>query len=138
MVYLWLGAFLVFLVVEAVTVGLVSIWFAGGALVSLAAAAFNAPLWLQFVLFVAVSVLLLIFTKPLISKYVNNKAIPTNADALIGKTAIVIEDIDNDETVGQVKVGGQVWSAYTEDGNFAKKGDKVTVKSISGVHLIVK
>ncbi|MBR3870891.1 MAG: NfeD family protein [Clostridia bacterium] len=138
MVYLWLGAFLVFLVVEAVTVGLVSIWFAGGSLVSLAAAAFNAPLWLQFLLFVVVSAVLLIFTKPLITKYVNNKTIPTNADALIGKTAIVIEDIDNDETVGQVKVGGQIWSAYTEEGNFAKKGDKVTVKSISGVHLIVK
>ena len=138
MVYLWLGAFLVFLVVEAVTVGLVSIWFAGGALVSLVSACFNAPLWLQLLLFVAVSALLLIFTKPLITKYVNNKTVPTNADALIGKTAIVTEDIDNDETVGQVKVGGQIWSAYTEDGNFAKKGDKVTVKSISGVHLIVK
>ena len=138
MVYLWLGAFLVFLVVEAVTVGLVSIWFAGGALVSLVSAAFNAPLWLQFLLFAVVSAILLIFTKPLITKYVNNKTVPTNVDALIGKTAVVTEDIDNDETVGQVKIGGQVWSAYTEDGNFAQKGDKVTVKSISGVHLIVK
>lgn len=138
MVTVWLVAFVVFLIAEAVTVGIVSIWFAGGALLSMIAAALGAQIWLQICIFVVVSAVLLVLTRPVVEKHLSKHKIPTNADALIGQTAVVTEDIDNDETVGSVKINGQIWSAYTEDGGFAKKGDKVTVTNIQGVHLIVK
>ena len=138
MVTVWLIAFVAFLIIEAITVGIVSIWFACGSLSAMIAAALGAPRWLQVVLFVALSAATLILTRPVAEKYLSKNRIPTNADALIGKTAVVTEDIDNDETVGTVKINGQIWSAYTEDGGFAKKGDKVTVTNIQGVHLIVK
>lgn len=138
MVVVWLTALVIFLAAEALTVGLVSIWFAGGALISMILAALGAPLWLQICMFMLSSCILLILTKPFAEKYFSKNRVPTNAEALIGRTAIVTEDINNDETVGAVKVNGQIWSAYTESGAAAKKGDKLTVVNIQGVHLIVK
>ena len=85
MTMFWLIAMVFFLVVEAVTVGLVCIWFAAGSLVALLCAMLNAPVWLQIALFLIVSAVTLYYTRPLVKKYVNNKVEPTNADAVIGK-----------------------------------------------------
>ena len=85
MTMFWLIAMVFFLVVEAVTVGLVCIWFAAGSLVALLCAMFDAPVWLQIVVFLIVSAVTLYYTRPLVKKYVNNKVEPTNADIVIGK-----------------------------------------------------
>lgn len=135
----WLVAMVVLLIVEALVPGLVSIWFAIGALAALIAALLNAPLWLQMVWFLAVSVATLVLTRPLAQRYVNSRTQPTNADALIGKDCIVTEDIDNLAGSGAVKIGGKVWTARSEDENthFAA-GDVVTAVKIEGVKLIVR
>ncbi len=135
----WLVAMVVLLIVEGLVPGLVSIWFAIGALAALIAALLNAPLWLQMVWFLAVSVATLVLTRPLAQRYVNSRTQPTNADALIGKDCIVTEDIDNLAGSGAVKIGGKVWTARSEDENthFAV-GDVVTAVRIEGVKLIVR
>lgn len=139
MAMVWLVAMVVFLVIEAVVPGLVSLWFAVGALAAVLAAVLNAPLWLQLVWFFVVSVAALWFTRPLVKKYVNSKVQPTNADAVIGKECLVTEDIDNIRATGRVKIGGMEWTARseTDDVNFAA-GTVVTAVAIEGVKLIVK
>lgn len=92
---LWLIAMIVLLIIEAVVPGLISIWFALGALAALVAALFHAPFWLQVVWFLVVSILTLLLTRPFVKKYVNNRVTPTNADMVIGKEAVVTEAIDN-------------------------------------------
>ena len=128
-------------VTEAVTVGLVSVWFGLAALVTaLFAAAFvdiitAKALFIlcQIVIFAGFSVLFLYLTKPLAAKFFNPKE--TNSPA--GKSAIVIEDINNLEGKGQIKIGGVVWSAKSENNEIIRKGEKVTVKEIAGVSAIV-
>lgn len=135
----WLVVMVVLLAVEAAVPGLVSIWFAIGALAALLSSLLGAPLWLQLLWFVIVSVLSLWLTRPLVKKYVNARVQPTNADSLIGKDCVVTEEIDNIRGLGAVKVRGQVWSARMEDE--AEKGaigDIVKVIKIEGVKLIVK
>lgn len=135
----WLVAMVALLIVEALVPGLVSIWFAIGALAALIAALLHAPLWLQIVWFLAVSVATLVLTRPLAQKFVNSRTQPTNADALIGHDCVVTEDIDNLAGTGAVKIGGKVWTARSEDeaARFAT-GDVVTAVRIEGVKLIVK
>lgn len=135
----WLVAMVALLIVEALVPGLVSIWFAIGALAALIAALLHAPLWLQIVWFFAVSVATLVLTRPLAQKFVNSRTQPTNADALIGHDCVVTEDVDNLAGTGAVKIAGKVWTARSEDENtrFAV-GDVVTVVRIEGVKLIVK
>ena len=139
MAMVWLVAMVVFLVIEALVPGLVSLWFAVGALAAVLAAALNAPIWLQLVWFFVVSVAALWLTRPLVKKYVNSKVQPTNADAVIGRECLVTEDIDNIRATGRVKVGGMEWTARSEkdDVKFAA-GDVVTAVAIEGVKLIVK
>ena len=139
MALVWLGAMLLFLVVEALVPGLVSLWFAIGALAAVLVAALNAPVWLQLLWFFVVSVAALWFTRPLVKKFVNAKVQPTNADAVIGKECLVIEDIDNIHAVGRVRAGGMEWTARSEDDSvkFAV-GEVVTAVAIEGVKLIVK
>ena len=103
----WLGAAAIFVVIEIITMGLTTIWFAGGALVGAVMAAFSLPLWSQIIAFVIVSVILLILTRALALKYLNSRTVRTNADSLIGQTALVTQDIDNLNAKGQVKVDGQ-------------------------------
>ena len=91
----WLAVMIVLLIIEGVVPGLVSVWFAVGALAAMISALFEAPFWLQTVWFLIVSIASLCLTRPLVKKYVNSKVQPTNADALIGKECIVIESIDN-------------------------------------------
>lgn len=139
MAMVWLVAMVVFLVIEALVPGLVSLWFALGALAAVLAAALNAPIWLQLVWFFVVSVAALWLTRPLVKKFINSKVQPTNADAVIGRECLVIEDIDNIRAAGRVKVGGMEWTARSEkdDVKFSS-GAVVTAVAIEGVKLIVK
>jgi len=136
---IWLGAIVLFLVVEALVPGLVSIWFAFGALAALISALLSAPLWLQFVWFIAVSVAALALTRPLARKYVNARVQPTNADMLIGQECLVTETIDNLHATGAVSVGGKVWTARSEgDSMTIPRGAMARVLRIEGVKLIVE
>lgn len=134
---LWLIVMVLFLVVEAATVGLVCIWFAVGALSALIAALLGAEIWLQIVLFLVVSAVALYFTRPLAKKYVNAKVEPTNADMVIGKECRVTEAIDNIAGTGAVYVDGKTWTARSESDEVIPEGTLVTAKSIDGVKLIV-
>ena len=135
----WLTAMIVLLIVEAAVPGLISIWFAIGALAALISALFHAPLWLQIVWFFVVSILSLILTRPFVKKYVNGRVTPTNADMVLGKEAVVTEAIDNLHAKGAVMLDGKVWSArLTPDGATASAGETVRVLRIEGVKLIVE
>ena len=138
MAVLWLIAVVVFLIVEGIVPGLVSIWFAIGALAALLAAMMHAPLWLQIVWFLVVSVAALALTRPLAKKYVNARTQPTNADRILGKECVVKEEIDNLHGTGAVAVDGKVWTArMDEDGLTAREGEVVVARRIEGVKLIV-
>ena len=126
-----------FLAVEAVTVGLVCIWFAAGSLIALLAAMCGAQLWLQIVVFLVVSAATLYFTRPLVKRYVNSKVEPTNADMVIGKECRVTETVDNIAGTGAVYVDGKTWTARSENDELIQAGTLVTAKSIDGVKLIV-
>ena len=135
----WLVLMIILLVIEGVVPGLVSIWFALGALAALLSAIVGAPLWLQVVWFLVISVASLILTRPLAKKCVNSRTTPTNADMLIGQECVVTEAIDNVLGLGAVTVGGKVWTARTEDADIkAEVGQTMTVVRIEGVKLIVK
>ncbi len=135
----WLILFIVLIAIEALTLGLTTIWLAGGALVALIASAFHASLWLQVGLFLLVSGLLVIFTRPIAAKYFNRDRVKTNADRLVGKNAIVTETIDNLQGSGSVKVSGQEWTARSDDEEVTiEKGTKVEVLEVRGVRLICR
>lgn len=139
MQYLWLGILIVALVVEATTAGLLSIWFVPPALVSMLLAFFNVPTYLQVVVFFGLSLLLIVFSRTIWKKYTTFKPIePTNADALIGKTGIVTSKINNINSVGEVKISGQYWSARSFDGSEIPEDSMVEIVSIEGVKLICK
>ena len=139
MAVVWLIVLVICLAVEIATLGLTSIWFAIGALAATVAALLNLPLWMQNTLFIAVSLVLLFFTRPIAVKYFNKDRIKTNAESLIGKQAIVISGIDNLQGIGQVSVNGQEWSARTvEEGITLTEGSVVIVRAISGVKLMVE
>ena len=136
---LWLVAMVVLLGGEAAVPGLVSIWFALGALAALISSLFHAPVWLQLVWFLLVSVVSLILTRPLVKKYVNSRTTPTNADMVIGKDAIVTEAIDNLHGKGAVLLEGKTWTArMADETQTAEAGKKVRVLRIEGVKLIVE
>lgn len=135
----WLVLMIILLVVEGVVPGLVSIWFALGSLAALLSAIVGAPVWLQVLWFLLISIVSLILTRPLAKKYVNSRITPTNADMLIGQECVVTETIDNVMGLGAVTVGGKVWTARTENPDIkADVGQTMTVVRIEGVKLIVK
>jgi len=136
--WIWIAAIVVFVVVEAITVQLVTIWFAVGAIGGLVSCLLHAPFWLQIVVFVAVSAVTLIITKPFVKRFVNTKKQPTNADRYIGKSAVVTEPIDNIQNKGAVTVGGLEWTARSVDGSMKGKDEIVTIEAIEGAKLIVK
>lgn len=138
MTIFWLAAFIVFSIGEAVTVGLVSVWFAVGALGGLFAAALGAGLWLQIVVFLGVSALAVALFKPLSSKLLKPKLSATNADRVIGSAALVTQTIDNTQAQGQVKVNGQVWSARSNQDVVIPVGRDVKILRIEGVKVIVE
>ena len=138
MLLFWIIALVVLIIVEAVTAQVVTIWFAAGAAGAIVAERLGAEVWLQWVVFVAVSAVALIATRPLVKKLTKTKVQPTNADRCIGQTAIVTEEINNVEGKGQVHVNGVTWTARSLDGTVFKKDERVTVEKIDGVKLIVK
>ena len=129
----------VLLIIEIVTLGLTTIWFAAGALFAFFAALLGMNQGIQIGVFVVVSVVLLFFTRPLAVKYLNTKTIKTNTEALVGKTARVIVDINNLKSQGQVVINGLEWTARSSDDTVVFKiGDAVTIVGIEGVKLIVE
>lgn len=139
----WIAVSVIAFVFEAVTVGLVSVWFGMAALVT---ALFSSALrntfssgmlfvLCQVIVFTAFSALFLYLTKPLSKKLLKTEQ--TNAPAIIGKEALVLEDIDNLNNTGSIKIGGIVWAAKSENNEIIRKGEKVTVKEIAGVSAVV-
>lgn len=135
---LWLILAAILVVAEMVSLGLTTIWFAGGALVAAVACYFGANWLVQFVVFAVVSLLLLIFTRPVAQKHLMKDPEKTNIDSLIGQSGIVTVAIDNLTAAGTVKLNGLEWSARTVDDTKIDEGATVRVVKISGVKLIVE
>lgn len=135
----WLIIFIVLIVIEIITMGLTTIWFAGGALMALLMAFIGFGLPVQIGVFFVVSVALLILTRPVAVKYFNTERQKTNAESLIGQQAVVLKDVDTLHAAGLVEVNGQEWSAKTDEPNgFIPKDSVVSIEGIQGVKLIVK
>jgi membrane protein implicated in regulation of membrane protease activity len=135
----WLGLLILLLVIELATLGLTTIWFAGGAVVAFVASLLGANLVVQIFLFLAVSILLLVFTRPFAAKYINRNRISTNVNSLIGKTAVVTQEIDNRSEKGEARIEGKIWMARTEkEGVRIAPETPVTILRVSGVKLIVE
>lgn len=136
---IWLGIVIVLIVVEIITLGLTTIWFAGGAAVACIAALLGASLLVQVILFMAVSVVLLLATRPMAMKYMNKNRTKTNAQSLIGKEAVVTQTIENLKAQGQVMVNGMEWTARSAaEGETIERDTIVQIERIDGVKLIVK
>lgn len=139
MTVVWLVILVALVVIELLTMGLTTVWFAGGALVATLASLLHLPVILQIILFLVVSALLLYFTRPVAVKYFNKDRVRTNAESLVGRQAIVISEIDNLQGIGQVNVGGMEWSARAKtDEEKLPVGAVVIVLAINGVKLIVE
>ena len=134
---MWLALLVVFLLVEAATVGMVSAWFAVGALAAMVTALLQGPVWLQTVLFVVVSAGLLLTLRPLVRKYLAPNLTATNVDSVVGSTGIVTAAIDNVSAAGQVKLGAMEWTARSTSGQPIPVGTRVKVDKIEGVKAYV-
>ena len=139
MVWIWVALLATFIIIEASTAQLLTIWFAVGSFAALVSTFITDNIVAQVIVFVVVSAIALVVTRPLVKKMTKATKQPTNADMYIGKEAIVTEDINNLEAKGLVKVGGSVWTARTEVDNYTiPAGSHVTVIKIEGVKLIVR
>ena len=135
----WLAILIILIVIEIFTLGLTTIWFAGGALAAIIVAAFGGSVPLQAIVAVIISALLLYFTRPVAVKYFNKDRERTNAESLIGRQAIVINGINNLQGIGQVTIGGMEWSARNiEDSQTIGTGEVVIIRGINGVKLLVE
>lgn len=135
----WLVLLILAIVIEVLTMGLTTIWFAGGALVAILAALLHAPVWLQIILFIVVSLVLLFFTRPVAVKYFNKDRVKTNVESMVGRQAVVTGEIDNLQGIGQVILNGQEWSARSTDEKLRiPVGSVVNIVAVSGVKLLVK
>lgn len=137
-VIVWIVTAVVLGIIEGVTVSLVSIWMAAGALAASVTAALGGSIILQVMVFSLVSAVLLILTAPLSKKFRTQKKTETNADRLIGQEGVVIKSIDPIENKGQIKVMGQIWSASDSSGKTIDVGEKVIVEKIEGAHVLVR
>lgn len=137
-VYVWLAVLAACVVIEIATMGLTTIWFAGGALVAVVLAMFNVSFYVQAGAFLVVSIVLLVSTRSFAMKFFNQQRVKTNVDSIIGKKAIVLTEINNLKEQGQVSMNGMEWSARAyEEGCIIPAGAVVEVKEIRGVKLIV-
>ncbi len=134
----WLMAFIILVVMEFLTMGLTTIWFAIGALTAFFASLFGASFWIQIILFLVVSLVVLVVYRPLAVKYVNSRRTKTNVDDLVGKEAKVTEKIDNLNQTGRVVLNGMDWSARTTIGGTIDVDTIVKVIEVKGVKLIVE
>lgn len=137
-IIIWLAVLIVCAIVEAFTVSLTVIWFAVGALAALICALVGGPLWLEFVLFLAISIICLIVLRPLAKKVFNKNKQATNADRIIGKEAQVTEDIDNIKGTGAVNVSGVIWTARSQTDENISKESLVKIVRIEGVKVFVE
>ncbi len=138
MVFVWLVIAVVLGIFEAATVALVSIWFAIGAVAAMVPAYFNAPFWVQILVFILVSALCFVFTRPFFKKIIKVNKQPTNVDRLVGQEGVATDDIENIECRGKVFISGLTWSARSETGELIPQGAVVTVKKIEGATLVVE
>ncbi|MBQ8558745.1 MAG: NfeD family protein [Tyzzerella sp.] len=134
----WLIVFVALLVIEIATLGLTTIWFAAGALVAFLAAFIGFGVPVQVIIFLAVSIILLVLTRPIAMKYFNQERQKTNAESLIGQKAVVLEEINTLQATGRVEVNGMEWSAKTEESDRIEVNTVVSIKGIQGVKLIVE
>lgn len=135
---IWLAAFVVLTGIEAVTMALTTIWFAGGALVAFLMALLGAGKYIQVGAFFLVSLILLIFTRPFALKYVNQRTVKTNVEGIIGKKARITAAVNNDLAEGTAVAAGQEWTARSADGSIIEAGTMVVVEAVRGVKLIVR
>ena len=139
MVIFWLVVMVALIVIELATLGLTTIWFACGALVAVVAAALDAPLLLQILMFVVVSFAVLLAVRPIAVKYFNKDRTRTNIESMIGRQAIVVGEIDNMQGIGQVSVNGMEWSARSTINELKiSVGRVVVIRAVDGVKLIVE
>ena len=135
----WLVAFVILIGIEAATMALTTIWFAGGAVFAFFAAVLELSVQSQLVVFLIVSFVLLLFTRPLAIRFVNRETVKTNVDGLIGRKAKVIKKIDNNEPSGAAVIDGQEWTARSADEAVTiPVGTHVVIKEVRGVKLIVE
>lgn len=134
----WLIVFIVLLLIEIVTLGLTTIWFAIGALAALVAAYIGVGVIGQVIVFLVVSIVLLVLTRPIAVKFFNRERERTNAESLIGQRAVVKEEVNALNGDGKVEVNGMEWSAKTEESDVIEPGTVVYIKGIQGVKLIVE
>ncbi len=138
MTIIWIALTVVFVIIEACTTQLLTIWFATGSAAAIIASISGASELVQCIVFVLVSMVALIATRPLVKKLTKHKYSPTNADRVIGEKAVVSTVVDNMAQTGLVKLQGTVWTARSDDGSVIPEGETVTVERIEGVKLIVK
>lgn len=135
----WLIAFVVLVGIEIITMALTTVWFAGGAVVAFLLSLFHVSIEIQLAAFVAVSFLLLFLTRPFATKYVNSQTVKTNAAGLVGETARVTAEINNELGTGNVIVAGQEWTARAKEAGVSyPAGTMVKIQEIQGVKLIVE
>ena len=134
---IWLILLVVFLVVEASTVTMVSLWFASGAVIAMVISLLGGAVWLQILAFLAVSAVMLTLLRPLVRKHITPKVTATNVDAVIGTKGLVTVTIDNVAAAGRVKLGGMEWSARSVSGEPILEGTLVRVDRVEGVKVYV-
>ena len=134
---IWLVLVVVFLIAEALTVSMISLWFAAGAVVALLLSLLHIKIWLQVVLFFLVSGVLLACLRPMVKRHFTPKLTPTNVDAIVGTRGVVTAEVDNVCAAGQVKLNGMDWSARSTDGSIIPAGTMVKVDRIEGVKAFV-
>lgn len=135
-VVFWIVLLIILVGIEFATQDLVSIWFIIGSIGAIICAAFNLPFLVQFFVFLGISIILLFATRPLTKKFMKREIVRTNFDRLVGMTAIVTKDIKKDE-LGEVKVEGLYWRAYSPVGDEFKEGERVYINAINGTKLVV-
>lgn len=133
----WLGVLILMILLELATMGLTTIWFAGGALAAFIAALCGASLLVELGLFLVVSFLLLFAFRPLAMRYVNSRTVKTNVESLAGEIARVTEEINNEMGQGTAVLNGQEWTARSTDDTVIPAGSLVVVDAVSGVKLMV-
>ena len=138
MSWVWLGAFILFVAIELITLGLTSVWFAVGALAACVVWLLGGGFIAQLLAFAVVTVLVLLLIRPYAIRYINGRTEKTNVDALIGKTAKVVAAIDNVNGAGMVVVDGVSWTARNVNDEVIEKDRLVTVAAVEGVKLIVQ
>jgi membrane protein implicated in regulation of membrane protease activity len=134
---LWLALAVIFLIVEGLTVEVISIWFSGASIVSMILDLCGLDLIWQLISFIVVSILLILLTRPIITKYLKKNESKTNVDSLIGQTAIVTKEILPDNR-GEAKIKSQYWLAISADNNLIEADTKVSIVAIEGAKLIVR